>query len=126
MMTDFEKREKRIEIFGEDYPEHVSVDINSPDNETLEDICGYAHKGYDTITIQDVLDYIKETKPMVYKDFAKCWAIARDSIKHGRFWTPNNELRKLMERDDISIYERMAMYGLLISALGLDYEEEKE
>lgn len=126
MMTDFEKREKRIEIFGEDYPEHVSVDINSPDNETLEDICGYAHKGYDTITIQDVLDYIKETKPIVYKDFARCWVIARDSIKHDRLWLPDNPIASLMKREDISVYEKTAMYAFLLSTLELDYEEESE
>lgn len=129
-MTNFEKREKRIEIFGKDYNEHVEYDPGNDndlaDDPDLADICAYAHKGYSLITVEDVLNYIKDRKIHVWGDFARCRNIAIDSLKHGRFWTPNNELRKLMERDDISRYERAAMYRLLISALELDYEEETE
>ena len=122
MMSEFEKREKRIEIFGKDYNEHVEYDPNNDltDDQDLADICAYDHKGYLLITVEDILNYIRDRKKHVWSDFARCWNIARDSRKHGRFWTPNNELRKLMERDDISTYERAVMYGLLISAFGLD------
>lgn len=125
-MTDFKKREKRVEIFGKDYNEHVEYDSDNDlaDDQELADICAYAHKGYLLITTEDVLDYIKDRKIHLWSDFTRCFNIAVDSLKHGRFWTSNNKLRKLMERDDISKYERAAMYRFLISVLKLDYEKE--
>ena len=125
-MTSQEKTQKRIEIFGEEYPEHVFVDIDSADNQVLADICCYAQKGYDILTIEDVLNYIKDMKPEVYKAFAKCWVIARDAVAHGRLWLPDNPLAMLMKREDISVYERTAMYGFLLSTLELDFEEEEK
>ena len=126
-MTKEEIKKKRIEVFGKDYEEHVDPRIHDvADDQDLADIQAFAHKGYAFITVEDVINYIKDRKSNVFDEFMRCWAIAQDSHKHGRLWLPDNALARLMNRDDISVYERTAMYGVLVSALGLDYEEEKE
>ena len=124
-MTNSEIKQKRIEIFGKDYEEKINPRFHDvDDDQDLADLQAYAHKGYTFITVQDVIDYIKDRKRKVFDEFMKCWAIAQDSHKHGRLWTPDNPLATLMKRKDISIYERAAMYSVLVSALMLDYEEE--
>lgn len=126
-MTDYEKKQKRIEIFGKDYDEKIDprfYDIT--EDQSLADIQAFAHKGYAFITVEDVINYIKDRKRKVFFEFMRCWAIAHDSVERGRLWLPDNPLATLMKRDDISVYERAAMYGVLVSVLGLDYEEEKK
>ena len=124
-MTKEEIKKKRVEIFGKDYEENVDPRFHDvADDQDLADIQAYAHKGYALITVEDVINYIKDRKPKVFDKFMRCWGIAQDSHRHGRLWTPDNPLAMLMKRDDISVYERAAMYGVLVSALMLDYEEE--
>lgn len=125
-MTREEIKKKRIEIFGKDYEEKVDTRFHDVvDDQDLADIQAYAHKGWAMITVEDVINYIKDRKPKVFDKFMRCWAIAQDSHKHGRLWLPDNTLATLMKRDDISIYERTAMYGVLVSTLGLDYDKEE-
>ena len=126
-MTKEEIKKKLVEIFGKDYEEKVDPRFHDvADDQDLADIQAYVHKGYALITLEDVINYIKDRKPKVFDKFMRCWAIAQDSHRHGRLWTPDNPLAMLMKRDDISVYERAAMYGVLVSALMLDYEEEKK
>lgn len=126
-MTKEEIKKKRIEIFGKDYDEHVDPKFHDvADDPDLADIQAYAHKGRAVITVEDVINYIKDRKRKVFNEFMRCWAIAQDSHKHGRLWTPDNPLASLMKRDDISVYERAAMYGVLVSVLMLDYDKEEE
>lgn len=126
-MTKEEIKKKRIEIFGKDYEEKVDPKFHDVDDDhDLVNIQAYAHKGYMLITVEDVINYIKDRKRKVFDEFMRCWAISRDSLKHGRLWLPDNPLATLMKRDDISIYERTAMYGVLVSALMLDYDKEEE
>lgn len=126
-MTKEEIKKKRVEIFGKDYDEQVDPRFHDvADDQDLADIQAFAHKWYMFITVEDVINYIKDRKRKVFDEFMKCWAIARDSVKKGRLWTPDNPLAMLMKRDDISVYERTAMYGILVSALMLDYEKEEE
>ena len=126
-MTNYEKKQKRIEIFGKDYDEKIDTRFHDIDNDPeIVNICDFARKGYDLITVQDVINYIKDRKRKVFDDFIRCCVIARDSVERGRLWLPDNPLATLMKRDDISIFERTAMYGVLVSALMLDYEEENK
>lgn len=126
-MTKEEIKKKRIEIFGKDYEEKVDLRFHDvADDQELANIKAYARKGYMFITVEDVINYIKDRKSKVFDEFMKCWAIAQDSHKHGRLWLPDNSLARLMNRDDISVYERTAMYGILVSVLGLEYEEEEK
>ena len=123
-MTNSEIKKKRIEIFGKDYDEKIDTRYHDvDDDQDLADIQAFAHKGYMFITVEDVINYIKDRKRKVFDDFMRCWAIAQDSHKHGRLWLPDNPLATLMKRTDISVYERAAMYGVLVSTLGLDYSK---
>ncbi|MBO7450746.1 MAG: hypothetical protein J6U54_10285 [Clostridiales bacterium] len=126
-MTKEEIKKKRIEIFGKDYEEKVDLRFHDvADDQNLADIQAYARKGYMLITVEDVINYIKDRKRKVFNEFMRCLSITQDSHKHGRLWTPDNPLAMLMKRDDISVYERAAMYGVLVSALMLDYEEDEK
>ena len=123
-MTNEERREKLSEIFGQHAEFFEDWFCPATDFEEADEaVAKRIGKPLAKVTVENVLDYIREHRPEVWPDFLKCVDIAVDACKHGRLWTSYNPLRSLMDRKDLCLLESFAMYYALCIALGL--EEKK-
>lgn len=119
-MTKEERREKLVEIFGQqaEYFEDwfcPETDFDDRDAEIAKRI----GKPLSNIKFGDMLDYIDKERPELAKEFKKCMMIAKDAQQHGRLWTTYNPLKTLVSRKDISVFEAFTMYEILCDLLEL-------
>jgi len=118
-MSDFERKEKLAEIFGQ-MAEYFE-DWFGPDDfdERDVEIARFVGKPLGEVKFGDVLDYIDEKRPELAKEFKTCMTIAKDAQQRGRVWTTGNPLKTIVSRKDISVLEAFAMYEILCDLLGL-------
>ena len=122
-MTDYERREKLAEIFGQQaeyFEEYFGPDdFDEKDVEMAKKI----GKPLSKVTLGEVLDYIDKERPEIAKEFNKCMAIAKDAQKHGRVWTTGNPLKTIVSRKDISVLEAFTIYEILCDLLELGRDD---
>ena len=118
-MTNEERREKLAEIFGQQA--EYFEDQFGPDDFDERDVAVAKKIGkpLGKLKFGDVIDYIDGNRPELAKELNKCILIAKDARKHGRVWTEDNPLKRIVSRKDISILEAFTIYEILCDLLGL-------